>query len=554
MTPATQEYDAVVVGAGISGLYAVHTLRKRGMFVLGIESAAGVGGTWYHNRYPGARCDVESIDYSYSFDEDLQQEWTWSERFATQPELLAYLEHVAERHDLARSFDFLTRVIAAEYDEAAATWTVRTDTGRTVTARFCIMATGVLSATNRPEIPGRDAFTGESYHTGEWPHEPVDFTGKRVAVIGTGSSGIQSIPVIAETAAHVVVYQRSPNYSIPAGNRPLTPEQIAEVKATYPERRRKARLSGGGTPFTPYPKGAMEVDDDERQRIFDEWWHRGGYLFAKAFPDQTVNMAANDAAREYVEARIRQMVEDPDLADQLIPTDHPIGTKRIVTDSGYFTTFNRDNVSLVNLRRTPIEEITETGIRTTDGERELDMIVFATGFDAMTGALSRIDIRGRDGRELREAWAAGPRTHLGLMVDGFPNMFMMVGPGSPSVLANMVLGAEQQMDWIAACLDHLRGRGGVAIEPTPEAVDEWVAECSAKAAGTLFPSANSWYMGANIPGKPRVFMPYIGGFAAYGQILDEVARDGYRGMVITAADGPTGSGSKQDALVGHGER
>ena len=545
MSTTISEYDAVVVGAGISGLYAVHTLRQRGMTVLGIESAAGVGGTWYHNRYPGARCDVESIDYSYSFDEDLQQEWTWSERFATQPELLAYLEHVAERHDLARSFEFLTRVTAAEFDETTGRWTVQTDTGKTVTARFCIMATGVLSAANRPEIPGRDTFAGESYHTGEWPHERVDFTGKRVAVIGTGSSGIQSIPVIAETAEHVVVYQRSPNYSIPAGNRPLTPEQIAEVKASYPERRRKARLSGGGTPFTPYPKGAMEVDDDERQRIFDEWWQRGGYLFAKAFPDQTVNMASNDAAREYVETRIRQMVEDPQIADDLIPTDHPIGTKRIVTDSGYFTTFNRDNVTLVNLRRTPIEEITETGIRTSDGERDLDMIVFATGFDAMTGALSRIDIRGRGGRELREAWSAGPRTHLGLMVDGFPNMFIMVGPGSPSVLANMVLGAEQQMDWIAACLDHLREQGATAIEPTPDAVDEWVAECNAKAAGTLFPSANSWYMGANIPGKPRVFMPYIGGFAAYGQILDEVAADGYRGMVIT---------SQQDALVGQGER
>ena len=535
MKTPTKDYDAVVVGAGISGLYAVYTLRRRGMSVIGFDSAAGVGGTWYHNRYPGARCDVESLDYSYSFDENLQQEWTWSERFATQSELLAYLEHVAERHDLARSFEFLTRVTSADYDEASARWSVRTDTGRAVTARFVIMATGVLSATNRPDIPGRDSFTGESYHTGEWPHEPVNFAGKRVGVIGTGSSGIQSIPVIAETAEQVVVFQRSPNYSIPAGNRPLTPEQIAEVKAAYPERRRKAWASGGGTPFTPHPKGAMEVDDDERQRVFDEWWNRGGYLFAKAFPDQTANLASNDAAREYVESRIRGMVADPEVADQLIPTDHPIGTKRIVTDSGYFTTFNRDNVALVNLRQTPIEEITATGVRTSDGLHELDMIVYATGFDAMTGALSRIDIRGRDGRELTASWAEGPRTYLGLMVDGFPNMFSMVGPGSPSVLANMVLGAEQQVNWINRCLDHLDAQGAAVIEPTTEAVDEWVAEVNAKAAATLFPTANSWYMGANIEGKPRVFMPYLGGFAGYGQILDEVAADGYRGFRIEPA-------------------
>lgn len=537
----TNDYDAVVVGAGISGLYAVYTLRRRGLSVLGLESAAGVGGTWYHNRYPGARCDVESVDYSYSFDEELQQEWTWTERFATQAELLAYLEHVADRFDLTRSFEFLTRVTAAEYDEDTARWTLRTDTGRTVTARYCVMATGVLSATHRPDIPGRDTFAGESYHTGEWPHEPVDFAGKRVGVIGTGSSGIQSVPVIAESADHVVVFQRSPNYSIPAGNRPLSPETVAEVKASYPERRRKAWASGGGTPFTPYPHGAMEVDEQERRRVFDEWWQRGGYLFAKAFPDQTVNPASNDAAREYVEARIREMVEDPEVATDLIPTDHPIGTKRIVTDSGYFTTFNRPNVTLVNLRRTPIEEITPTGVRTTDGLHELDVLVYATGFDAMTGALSRIDIRGRGGRDLRTEWAAGPRTYLGLMTDGFPNLFMMVGPGSPSVLANMVLGAEQQMNWIADCVDHLRERDAVAIEPTREAVDGWVAECNAKAAGTLFPTANSWYMGANIPGKPRVFMPYIGGFAVYGQTLADVAADGYRGFAV-------------DAPVGHGGR
>jgi cation diffusion facilitator CzcD-associated flavoprotein CzcO len=531
----SDEFDVVVIGAGISGLYAVHKFRQRGMTVRGFESAADVGGTWFHNRYPGARCDVESIDYSYSFDEALQQEWTWSERFATQQEILAYLEHVADRHDLRSAYEFLTRVVSTDYDEESARWTVRTDTGDSVTARFCVMATGVLSATNRPDIPGRDSFEGESYHTGEWPHEPVDFAGKRVGVIGTGSSGIQSIPVIAEDAAQVVVFQRSPNYSIPAGNRPLTEEFIAEIKANYPERRRLARLSGGGTPFSPYPKGAMDVDEQERRRVYDEWWQRGGYHFAKAFPDQTTNLAANDTAREYVEAKIRDMVNDPAIADQLIPNDHPIGTKRIVTDSGYFESFNRDNVKLVNLRKAPIVEITANGVRTGDEFHELDVLVFATGFDAMTGALSRIDITGRGGRTLSEEWSAGPRTFLGLASAGFPNMFIMVGPGSPSVLANMVLMAELQIDWISNCFDYLDEHGAVSIEATVQAVDEWVAECNAKAAATLFPSANSWYMGANIPGKPRVFMPYIGGFANYGTICSEVAAAGYKGFAIASA-------------------
>ncbi|WP_067855980.1 flavin-containing monooxygenase [Nocardia shimofusensis] len=538
VTTQDSDFDAVVVGAGISGLYAVYKLRGRGMRVHGFESAEDVGGTWYHNRYPGARCDVESVDYSYSFDEELQQEWTWSERFATQEEILRYLEHVADRHDLRSAYDFLTRVSAASYDERTRLWTVSTDTGKTVTARFCILATGVLSATNTPDIPGRDTFGGEIYHTGEWPHEPIDFTGKRIGVIGTGSSAIQAIPVIAEQAEHLYVFQRTPNYSIPAGNRPLDPGYLAEVKANYAERRRLSRVSGGGTPNSPYPKGALEIDAAERTRIYDDWWQRGGYLFAKAFPDQTTNLAANDTAREYVEAKIREMVRDQELADQLIPNDHPIGTKRIVTDSGYFQTYNRDNVTLVNLRRTPIERITETGVRTSEASYDLDVLIFATGFDAMTGSMSRIDIRGRDGRELREEWAAGPRTYLGLAVAGFPNMFILTGAGSPSVLANMVLMAEQHVDWIAGCLDHLDEHGFTTVEATEEAVDEWVTECNEKAAATLFPSANSWYMGANIPGKPRVFMPYIGGFGNYNAICAEVAAAGYKGFELGGAPAP----------------
>ncbi|MFB9923082.1 alpha/beta hydrolase fold domain-containing protein [Amycolatopsis halotolerans] len=532
MPDVENSFDAVVVGAGIAGLYAVHKLRARGMRVRGFESAAGVGGTWYHNRYPGARCDVESIDYSYSFDEELQQEWTWSERFAAQDEILRYLGHVANRHDLRSAYEFSTRVTAADYDDRSGRWTVRTDTARTVSARFLVLATGVLSATNMPEIPGRDSFAGELYHTGAWPHHGVEFEGKRVGVIGTGSSGIQTIPVVAETAARVTVFQRSPNYSIPARNRPLPPEFIADVKAGYPERRRLSRISGGGTPNSPHPRGALEVDAAERTRIYDQWWERGGYLFAKAFPDQTTNLAANDTAREYVEAKIRELVHDPEIAEQLIPDDHPIGTKRIVTDSGYFEAYNRENVELVNLRRTPITEITPSGVRTSDGLRELDMLIFATGFDAMTGSLSRIDLRGRDGRTLRDAWSAGPRTYLGLAVSGFPNMFVVSGPGSPSVLANMVLTAEQHVDWIASCLDYLDEHRATTIEASEDAVTEWVATCNANAAATLFPAANSWYLGANIPGKPRVFMPYVGGLGKYRAICDDVASDGYRGFVL----------------------
>ncbi|WP_276207658.1 MULTISPECIES: flavin-containing monooxygenase [unclassified Rhodococcus (in: high G+C Gram-positive bacteria)] len=536
MSTKTPSVDAVVVGAGVAGLYAVHTLREHGLTVQGYESAAGVGGTWYHNRYPGSRCDIESVDYSFSFSEELQQEWTWSERFATQPEILAYLEYVADRFDLQRSFQFSTRVESAVYDEVAALWRVRTDDGAETSARFCLFATGCLSATNVPEIPGRDDFAGEAYHTGQWPHEGVDFRGKRVGVIGTGSSGIQSIPLIAEEADHLFVFQRTANYSIPAGNRLFDEETMYRIKADYAERRRQAKQSGGGSPFTPHPKSALEVDESERTRVYDEWWQRGGVLFSKAFPDQLTNLEANDTARVYWERKIREIVRDPALVDKLVPTDHPIGTKRIVTDSGYYETFNRDDVTLVDLRETPIDRITDRGVATTGGHFDLDVIVYATGFDAMTGALHRIDIRGRHGRTLREEWAAGPRTYLGLGVHGFPNLFIVTGPGSPGPLANMVLASEQHLDWITRCITYLDRHGVQTIEPSVDAVDAWVAECNERAAETLFPSANSWYMGANIPGKPRVFMPFIGGFAVYGQILDDVADAGYKGFVLDGAE------------------
>ncbi|MEV6205384.1 NAD(P)/FAD-dependent oxidoreductase [Streptomyces sp. NPDC051771] len=530
-TTTPTDVDAVVVGAGVTGLYAVHRLRGLGLRVRGFERGDDVGGVWYWNRYPGARCDVESVDYSYSFDEELQQEWDWSEKYATQPEIMRYLGHVADRFDLRRSYAFGTSVVSAELDEATLTWTVTTDRGETVTARFCVFAVGCLSATHHPSLPGAELFAGRTLHTGAWPHEGVDLTGLRVGVIGTGSSGIQAVPLVAEQAAHLTVFQRSANYSVPAGNRPLDGATRAAQKAGYAERRRLSRLSGGGSPHQAHPAGTFEVSEEERRAAYEERWRLGGVLYSKTFPDQLTDPAANDAARAFWEEKVRGMVQDPAVAELLIPTDHPIGTKRIVTDSDYYTTFNRPDVRLVGLRENPIERIESRGVVLADGTLvELDALVFATGFDAMTGALDRIEIRGRGGRLLRDDWAAGPRTYLGLGVDGFPNLFGLTGAGSPSVMANVVLCAEQHVDWLVECLRHLDAHGHRAIEARAEAVEKWVAECRDRAAATLFMAADSWYLGANIPGKPRVFMPFIGGFGVYGEIIAGVAANGYEGF------------------------
>ncbi|MFB6959025.1 flavin-containing monooxygenase [Streptomyces sp. NPDC056309] len=526
-----EQVDVVVVGAGVTGLYTMHRLRGLGYTVRGFERGADVGGVWYWNRYPGARCDVESVDYSYSFDEDLQQEWDWSEKYATQPEIMRYLRHVADRFDLRRSYTFSTSVASAVLDEEALRWTVRTDVGEVLSARFCVFAVGCLSSTHRPGIPGADTFAGAAYHTGEWPHEGLDFTGLRVGVIGTGSSGIQSVPLIAQQATHLTVFQRSANFSIPAGNRPLDERTRRELKASYAERRRLSRLSGGGSPHVPHHAKTLEVSEEERRAAFQRRWELGGVLYSKTFPDQLTDRAANDAAGAFWEEKIRALIDDPAVADRLVPTDHPIGTKRIVTDSGYYETYNRDNVRLVDLRANAIERIDERGIALSDGEHvELDTIVYATGFDAMTGTVDRIEVRGRGGRLLKDVWRAGPRTYLGLGVDGFPNFFNLTGPGSPSVMANVVLAAEQHGDWLADCLRHLDEHGYAALEATAEAMEEWVAECRERAAATLMMSANSWYLGANIPGKPRVFMPYVGGFGTYGQIIADVAASGYKGF------------------------
>ena len=531
--------DVVVVGAGFGGLYMLHRLRQMGLSTRGFEKGTDVGGTWYWNRYPGARCDVESMQYSFSFSEDLQQEWRWGERFASQPEILAYAKHVAERFELRRDIQFGCSVSAARYDEATALWEIATDKGERLRSRFCIMATGCLSAARVPDLPGLESFSGTTYHTGQWPHEGVDFTGKRVGVIGTGSSGIQCIPMIAQQANHLNVFQRTPNFSIPAGNAPMDDDYERTWKDNYPALRRKAREdTASGTIYEKSTRKGYETSPEERLQEYERRWQRGGGNFMHAFNDLLLDKRSNDTAADFVRARIRAIVRDPAVADLLSPTDHPIGAKRICIDTGYYETYNRDNVTLVDVRKAPIERITATGLQTRDAHYELDSIVFATGYDAMTGALLGIDITGRGGETLAHAWQAGPRTYLGLMTAGFPNLFTVTGPGSPSVLSSVIFSIEQHVEWIADCLQSMRSRGFNTIEPEAAAQDRWVAHVNEVADRTLFPLANSWYMGANIPGKPRVFMPYVGGVVPYRQKCDEVAAKGYEGFRLSQAGPP----------------
>jgi cation diffusion facilitator CzcD-associated flavoprotein CzcO len=532
-SPGPDLADVVVVGAGLAGLYMLYRLRGQGLSVRVFEQADGVGGTWYWNRYPGARCDVESLDYSYSFSEELQQEWVWTERYATQPEILRYINHVADRFDLRRDIQFETRVLAAHFDEETNRWRVRTDRGHDVAARFCVMATGCLSTPQRPNFAGLERFRGHWYQTGNWPHEPVDFSGQRVGVIGTGSSAIQSIPIIARQAAHLYVFQRTPNFSVPAHNGPIDPAYERWVRENYAEFRRQARESRSGfvVPLNAYSEmPALSVTEQERQEQYAARWARGGFGLTSAFADITTNQAANETAAAFVHARIREIVRDPQVAELLCPKDHPLGTKRLCVDSGYYETYNRENVTLVDVRSDPIEEIAPDGLRTHGAAYALDSIVFAIGFDAMTGTLVSIDIRGRGGVCLRDKWAAGPRTYLGIATAGFPNLFLITGPGSPSVLSNMMVSIEQHVDWTADCIAWLDERGYVTLEPQQQAEDDWVQEVNDVAETTLYPLANSWYVGANIPGKPRIFMPYIGGVGKYRALCDEVAAAGYRGF------------------------
>ena len=528
---AKSEFDVVVVGAGFAGMYMLHRLRGLGFTSRVLEAGKGVGGTWYWNRYPGARCDVESMQYSYQFSPELQQEWSWSERYAAQPEILTYANHVADRFDLRRDMEFETRVTRTTFDEAASRWTVETDTGKRYRARYVVMATGCLSTPNMPKFEGLDDFKGPVYHTGNWPHEKVSFAGKTVAVIGTGSSAVQSIPVIAAEAKHVYVFQRTPHWVIPARNRPLDPAAQRDWKENYPERRAAAKQNFTGVLANFRKEKAAETPDHERRAEYQKRWDEGGLGIMGAFSDLLMDDDSNKSVRDFVAEKVREMVKDQSLAATLTP-EYLIGCKRLVIDTGYYDTFNKPHVELVDIKDDPIERITATGVKAKGREWPVDVIVTATGFDAMTGTLNRIDIRGRKGQSLKQKWTEGPRTYLGLMSAGFPNLFMITGPGSPSVFTNMLPTIEQHVDWVADCIADLRDRQRTSIEPRQDAEDAWVIHNEEVSGKTLKPSCSSWYVGANIPGKPRVFLPYFGGFPAYIEKCNEVRAKGYDGFAL----------------------
>jgi cation diffusion facilitator CzcD-associated flavoprotein CzcO len=527
-------YDAIIIGAGFSGLYQLHKLRNElGLTARVLETATDVGGTWYWNRYPGARCDSESYTYSYSFSKEIEQEWQWSERYPEHPEIRRYLNFVADKLDLKRDIQFGTRVTAASFDDAANRWTVTTENGETFLAQFLITAVGCLSTANVPKIKGLESFKGRWYHTGAWPHEGVDFSGQRVGQIGTGSTGIQAAPVIAAEAKHLTVFQRTANYSVPARNGPTTAEYWRDIKANYDAIHEHKRSTTNGHPFVVSDRPVLSVPPEEREKIFEQAWEAGGLRFRSAFKDVLTDLKANEVTSDFLRRKIAEVVKDPAVAERLTPRDHGYATKRPPIDTDYFETFNRDNVLLVDLKQEPIEEITERGVRTSAREYELDIVVFATGFDAMTGPLFALNITGSEGRALREAWSGGPHTYLGLQVPGFPNLFTVTGPGSPSVLANMPVAIEQHVDWIGDCIAHMRSEGLQRIETSEKFADEWREEVTRAADATLLPMASSsWYLGANVPGKPRVFMPYAGGMAHYAKLCEGIAREGYRGFAF----------------------
>ena len=524
------DVDVVVVGAGFSGLYLLYRLRKAGFSTRVFERGGDVGGTWYWNRYPGARCDVESLQYSYSFDEQLQQDWHWPEKFSAQPDILAYANHVADRFNLKKDIEFNIEVKASWFDENLKTWKITTNTGEEINAQYFIMATGCISTTQIPNIKGLSDYVGNTFHTGDWPHEEVDFSGQSIAVIGTGSSGIQSIPVLAKQAKKLTVFQRTPNYSIPSQNEPMTKKYERSWKDVYSERRKEMRYSAHGSLKDLNDVPALSVDEDQRQELYTKRWAIGGTGFLGSFNDLLTNADANYTAAEYVRQQIKRVVKDKETAEILCPRSYPIGTKRICIDTGYFETYNRENVKLVDISKKPIQRLVTDGIIVDDQLYPFDSIIFATGFDAMTGSIFNVDIKGRDGLALKEKWIAGPKTYLGLMSASFPNLFMITGPGSPSVKSNMIMSIEQHVDLVIETLLSMRRKGLSVVEPELEAENKWVDHVQEVANKTLFPQANSWYMGANIPGKPRLFMPYIGGVGAYREICEEIVANNYRGF------------------------
>ncbi len=528
------EVDAVVVGAGFSGLYMLHRLREFGFSTRMFEAADGVGGTWYWNRYPGARCDSESHYYCYSFSEEIRKEWQWSCRYPAQPEILGYLNFVADRLDLKKDIDFNTRLTAGRYDEATHRWIVETDQGETVSARFLITGVGNTSTPAAPNLPGIERFAGRTYHTALWPHEKVDFTGQRVGLIGTGSSGIQSIPMIAEQAAHLTVFQRTANYSVPARNHDLTDDMRCALEENYEEMRRLVLASPIGMPFEVPQKSALEVSDEERKATLDSLWEIGSFRFMfTSYYDIILDLKANATVAGYIEAKIRGTVQDPVKADVLCDFNHPAGTKRPPIDTNYYETFNRDNVSIVSIRANPIREATTDGLILQNGDHhQLDAIVFATGFDTVTGTLIKLNLRGKGGQSLAEKWTDGPRAYLGLCSSGFPNLFMITGPGSPGILTNFPGCIEQNVDWITDVIEHMRATNATEVEASEDAELQWVTDIAEAADQTLLPSVDSWYMNANLPGKPRVFTAYFSGMHTYAEICADVAKHDYKGFEI----------------------
>lgn len=529
-------FDVVIVGAGLAGLRMLYSVRGLGLSVRVFEAASDVGGTWYWNRYPGARCDVQSFEYSYSFSEELEQEWDWTERYATQPEILRYINHVADRFGLRRDIEFDTVIESAAWDEDAGRWQLRAKGAPLAEARYLVTAVGCLSAPKPPEIDGSGTFAGRILETYRWPHEQVDFSGRRVGVIGTGSSGIQCIPVIASQAVHLTVFQRTPNFSLPARNAPISAADRAVWKAEYRQRRQLALTSRTGIIVERGTKSALSVSEEERQRAYEAAWNAGAFPnMAASFTDIMTDSAANETAAEFVRNKIRSIVCDKDVAEELCPRDFPYGTKRVCLDTDYYAVYNRPNVTLVNLRKAPIARITPNGVETSEREYEVDTLVFATGFDAVTGPLLRMNITGRGGLRLTDKWAAGPVTYLGLQVAGFPNLFTITGPGSPSIVSNVVVSIEQHVDWITDCLRHLRELGMATIQATESAETAWTKHVKEVVSGTLYPKAASWFMGANVPGKPRVFLPYLGGLPAYREKCEAVRTNGYDGFAITVS-------------------
>lgn len=542
-----EQFDAVIIGAGFAGLRALNTLRGMGKRVVVLEASEGVGGVWYHNGYPGARCDVESYDYSYSFSPELEQEWRWSERYATQPEILRYINHVADRFDLRKDICFKTRMAGAKYDETAARWTIRSEDGRTWSAQFLVMCVGQLSTPKSPSYPGQDSFKGEIIHSGVWPKHKVEFAGKRVAIIGTGSSGMQMTPVIAREAAHLTVFQRTANYSIPAANAPVTDEEDRQVKANYKARREQAWNSPTGLGFMPNRQSALEVSPEEREKVYEAAWNRYGFGFALAYHDILLSKPANDTAAEFIRRKIGSVINDPVVRDKLTPKGHPFAARRPSVDSGYFQAFNRDNVELADLREFPIVAFTPEGIRTAAKLHHFDIIIFATGFDAFTGSLLKPEIVGRGGNTLKDKWSAGPVTQLGVSVADFPNMLIVVGPGSPSLLSNVMVSTEEQIDWLAALIRKMDTEHLVEFEADPQAEREWVQHVNDRAKETLYLTADSYYNGAEVAGKPRVFMPYSGGVRGYRRILQKCAAEGYTGFHLRAKPAAAGTTSSAAA-------